>query len=102
MQIRGSWAPWIVGAALVSAVTFGVARAGETRGAGARLKCRTFPTAIGAEIDTRDPGSELGTWVLALEDRGWEVASVDWDVGQKATGFPQGYTQVCLTPVSAP
>jgi hypothetical protein len=64
-----------------------------------RLKCRTFPTEIGAEIDTRDPASDVGDWVLGLEDRGWEVATVQWDVGQKVTGFPQGYTQVCVAPV---
>jgi hypothetical protein len=64
-----------------------------------RLKCRTFPTEIGAEIDTRDGSSSLGQWVISLEDRGWEVASVDLAVGQKPTGFPQGYAIVCLQPL---
>lgn len=66
-----------------------------------RLKCRTFPTDLGAEVDTRDTGTDLGRWVLDLEDRGWIVHTIDWEVGQKPTGFPQGYTHVCLTPVRA-
>ena len=63
-----------------------------------RLKCRTFPTELGAEIDTRDVGTELGRWVLELEDRGWVVHEIDWEVGQKPTGFPQGFTHVCMVP----
>ena len=66
--------------------------------AATRLKCRTFPTEAGAEIDTRDSASELGRWVIDLEDRGWSVHEIDWEVGQKPTGFPQGYTHVCMTP----
>jgi hypothetical protein len=64
-----------------------------------RLKCRSFPTDPGAEIDTRDPATEIGRWVISLEDRGWEVADVDWEIGQKPTGFPQGYTHVCMEPI---
>lgn len=77
--------------------------AGEVDGsiARARLKCRTFPTDIGAEVDTRDAGTPLGVWVLGLEDRGWQVATVQWEVGQKPTGFAQGYTHVCLAPVTS-
>ncbi|MEQ1570194.1 MAG: hypothetical protein ABMA64_31460 [Myxococcota bacterium] len=63
-----------------------------------RLKCRSFQTDPGAEVDTRDPATELGRWVMALEDRGWRVHQVDWEVGAKQTGFPQGYTHVCLSP----
>jgi hypothetical protein len=65
-----------------------------------RLKCRSFPTDPGAEVDTRDAGTDLGRWVTALEDQGWEVHNVDWTVGQKPTGFPQGYTHVCMIPVA--
>jgi hypothetical protein len=65
-----------------------------------RLKCRSFPTDPGAEIDTRDPATDLGRWVLELEDRGWKVHEVDWEVGQKPTGFSQGYTHVCMIPVA--
>ncbi|MEZ4241400.1 MAG: hypothetical protein R3F59_35660 [Myxococcota bacterium] len=88
----------VVGA--LSAAAVGAWAAGEADPAPLlRLKCRTFPTDIGAEVDTRDPQSAVGQWVTGLEDQGWEVANVQWDVGQKATGFPQGYTQVCLVPV---
>ena len=64
-----------------------------------RYKCRAFPTALDAEVDTRDASTSLGTWVLDLEDRGWQVATVDWVVGQKVTGFQQSYTHVCMEPV---
>jgi hypothetical protein len=63
-----------------------------------RLKCRAFPTDAGAEVDTRDAASDLGKWVMQHEDQGWVVDAVDWEIGQKATGYPQGYTHVCLTP----
>jgi hypothetical protein len=63
-----------------------------------RLKCRAFPTDPNAEVDTRDGSTDLGRWVVALEDEGWVVSDVDWEVGQKPTGYPQGYTHVCLTP----
>lgn len=63
-----------------------------------RMKCRAFPTDAGAEIDTRDAATELGRWVMKLEDQGWVVQGIDWEIGQKATGYPQGYTHVCLTP----
>lgn len=104
MQIRETrLGPWVtVGGAvlaLVGAAGVAWANSGDDGLATVRLKCRTFPTEIGAEVDTRDPGSPLGEWVVALEDRGWEVASIQWDVGQKVTGFPQGYTQVCLSPI---
>jgi len=64
-----------------------------------RLKCRAFPTDPGAESDTRDSATDLGRWVMGLEDEGWQVHNVDWTVGQKPTGFPQGYTHVCMIPV---
>lgn len=66
---------------------------------GERLKCRAFPTEPSAEIDTRDPESDLGRWVLDHEDRGWRVHGVQWDIGQKPTGYPQGWVQICLTPL---
>jgi hypothetical protein len=65
-----------------------------------RLKCRAFPTEAGAEVDTRDAATDLGRWVMQHEDQGWVVHGVEWEIGQKATGYPQGYTHVCLTPAS--
>jgi hypothetical protein len=70
--------------------------AGET---GLRLKCRAFQAALDSEIDTRDPEAELGQWVLDHEDRGWKVQTVQLEVAQKQTGFPQGWAYVCLAPL---
>lgn len=66
-----------------------------------RLRCRTFATALDAEIDTRDSETDLGRWVVALEDQGWQVTSVDLEIGQKPTGFAQAWTQVCVAPIPA-
>jgi hypothetical protein len=63
-----------------------------------RVKCRSFPTETGAAVDTRDPATELGRWVIELEDQGWRVTDVDWEITQKPTGYPQAYTHICLTP----
>lgn len=82
-------------ALLISGSQAGFA-AGET---GTRLKCRAFPIDTGQEIDTRDPGSDLGKWVLDLEDRGWQVHDVEWEIGQKQTGYPQAWAHVCLVPL---
>lgn len=64
-----------------------------------RVRCKVFPTEIGAMIDTRDASQELGQWVLSQEDQGWAVRDVRWEVGQKPTGYAQGYTHVCMEPV---
>lgn len=63
-----------------------------------RLKCKAFATDLAAETDSRDASTDLGRWVIEHEDRGWVVADIEWEVGQKPTGYPQGYTHVCLTP----
>ena len=75
------------------------AAAAHAASAPSRFRCRIFPTSLDRAIDTRDRSSELGRWVIDQESRGWQVASVDFEVGQKPTGFSEGYVQVCLTPV---
>lgn len=84
--------------ALVGATAWAATAGGSTGSVVPRMKCRSFPTDPGAEIDTRDAGSPIGQWVTGLEDRGWVVRDVDWEIGQKPTGFPQGYTHVCMVP----
>jgi hypothetical protein len=58
-----------------------------------------FGTLLDQAVDTRDRSTDLGRWVIDMEARGWAVTSVDFEVGQKPTGFAEGYVQVCLTPV---
>ena len=64
-----------------------------------RFLCRVFATALSEPVDTRDRSSELGRWVIDFEGRGWQVDSLDFEVGQKPTGFAEGFVSVCLTPV---
>ena len=97
MQLRTMFAGVLmagVGLAWADPPAPGAAIVAETR-----LKCRTFPTDLGSEVDTRDTSTDLGRWVIELEDRGWIVHTIDWEVGQKPTGYPQGYSHVCLTPL---
>lgn len=67
----------------------------------APFKCRHFPVDAkdkAVTLETADRTSEIGQWVGDQEDNGWTVYSVDFEVGTKPTGFPQGWVQVCLIP----
>ena len=64
-----------------------------------RFHCQVFATPLDSPLDTRDRSSAVGRWITDYEGRGWEVATIDFEVGQKPTGFAEGYVQVCLTPV---
>lgn len=85
----------------VGAVSVGVfsAQAQETPGK-PRLVCRAFSYDLksGSVVDTADRTSEIGQWVGSKEDEGWLLYSVDFETAQKPTGFPEGWTQVCLYP----
>lgn len=63
-----------------------------------RLHCQVFPASLEEPFDTRDHATELGQWVLELESRGWRLHDLDFETGQKPTGFAQGYVQVCMAP----
>jgi len=65
-----------------------------------RLVCRVFPATLtdDAGWDSDDDGHPVGAWVRSMGERGWGIASVDLAVGQKRTGYAQGYQQVCLSP----
>jgi len=86
---------------LVIALGVGLAWAAEpaTEHAPKRLRCKSFASEPGAEVDTRDASTDLGRWVLALEDQGWEVATLELEVGPKPTGYAQAWTHVCVTPI---
>jgi hypothetical protein len=62
------------------------------------LLCKLFETDVqqGSLLETSDRTTEVGQWVGEQEDAGWRFHSVDFEVGQKPTGYPQGYLQVCL------
>lgn len=71
-----------------------------TTTASPRLACRVFlvDVSLGYDLETSDRTTEIGQWVGEQEDAGWLLYGVDFEVGQKATGYPQGYVQVCTYP----
>ncbi len=63
------------------------------------LRCKNFPIDLdedGGAFDTDDATSEIGQWVSKHEAVGWRVSGSNLEVGQKATGLLQAWTQVCL------
>ena len=67
---------------------------------GGRLVCRLFllDVSTAAAIDTADRTTEVGQWVGEQVDQGMMLHGVDFEVGQKSTGYPQGYLNVCVYP----
>lgn len=66
----------------------------------ARLVCRLFPVALDKPdtLNTADPTTEAGQWASAQAKSGLQFYSVDFEIGQKGTGYPEGFVQVCLYP----
>jgi hypothetical protein len=65
-----------------------------------RLLCKMFTVPLdgaGSMFETNDLNTEIGRWIQSEEDL-YDLFSIDFEVGQKATGYPQGYAQVCLSP----
>lgn len=92
---------WVLGVAVAMAggawLSGSSARAADSAGSG-HLLCRAFsaPVESGARIETSDKTSEAGQWVASETEKGWRVHSVQLALGQKPTGFPAGFAQVCL------
>lgn len=67
---------------------------------GGRLLCRLFLVDV-RDVDTWDTAdrtTEIGQWVGEQTDAGLFLYSLDFEVGQKPTGYPQGYLTVCVYP----
>ena len=66
---------------------------------GLQLRCRVFSVLLSdaSTFETKDATTEIGQWIA--EQDGWTLHDLDFEVAQKATGFPQGWRQVCLKPV---
>lgn len=65
-----------------------------------RLYCRLFQVPLegaGTTFETSDVTTEIGKWVQK-EEESYELFTLDFEVGQKSTGYPQGHVQVCLSP----
>lgn len=93
------------GAGMLAAIGLGWAAYAQdvgsapANGAPSHLRCRLFPVADldrDREINTADRSSEVGQWVAAREAEGWRLASADFEVGQKSTGYPLAFQQVCV------
>lgn len=105
---QGAWllAPHLVDVALAQDDTTeqapgpGEAAEEPARAASPRLHCRLFVTEVthGADIDTGDRTTEIGQWVGDQEDDGWLLYGVDFEVGQKSTGYPNAFVHVCVYP----
>lgn len=67
---------------------------------GGRLVCRLFLVDVtdSGRMDTADRTTEVGQWVGEQVDSGLVLHGVDFEVGQKPTGYPQGYLNVCVYP----
>ena len=102
--MRSRWFPVLVAAVVFGG--FGVAfrptpAAADPVVPAERILCRSFPYDPHAqpEIDTRDTTRAVGQWVVAQEDRGWQVRSVSPQVVVKATGALEAWAHVCVSPL---
>ena len=74
---------------------------GDSAAATPKQKCRLFQLQDlehDRDLLTSDRTSEIGQWVGTQEDAGWLLYSIDFEVGQKATGYPLGLLYVCMSP----
>jgi len=74
---------------------------GATVGANSgQLVCQVFATDLRnpTPIDTADATTEIGQWVTQWVGQGYALFNLDFEVGSKSTGYPQGYVQVCMYP----
>lgn len=61
------------------------------------LRCRAFQVDPAApELDTTDTNTDAGRWTSDRESEGWVLFNVDFELGQKATGYPSAWWEVCL------
>ena len=63
------------------------------------IQCKVFPLELDREMTValNDATTEPGQWLKAQVDTGWVLHSMDFEVGQKPTGYPQGWLYLCVT-----
>lgn len=81
------------------AALFSVGLASSAHADEPALRCRLFeaPLETSMVFDTSDANSQAGQWVKDQASRGWQVHSVQFSIGQKPTGYPVAYRQLCLS-----
>ena len=64
------------------------------------VKCKVFAIELNQAdvLDTEDRTSVVGQWVGKQADASLKLHSMDFEVGQKLTGYQQGWVQVCMSP----
>lgn len=64
------------------------------------FRCKIFVVPLDQEfsLETLDRTTEVGQWIGKQTDEGWELTLMDFEVGQKPTGYPQGYLYLCVGP----
>ena len=64
------------------------------------LRCKIFVVPLDQEfsLETIDRTTVIGQWIGTQTDEGWELTLMDFEVGQKPTGYPQGYLYLCVSP----
>ena len=102
VQLAG---PLTLMAGLLAIAAWHAPQASASAMLGERLVCRVFPMDLKEQangqstgFDTADTTHPIGTWLQEMSDAGWTLASVQLAVGQKPTGFPTGFQQVCVHP----
>jgi hypothetical protein len=65
-----------------------------------KVRCAQFETSNQprATLDTSDRTTEIGQWMHAQEQEGWQLYTVDFEIAQKPTGYAQTWVQVCVLP----
>ncbi len=51
----------------------------------------------GAQFETANMDSPIGSWVHPLEQAGWETFSTDFEMGATISGRPMWWVQVCMS-----
>ena len=92
------WAVGCLGVGILIGQQFGEAHADDHVGVMPAHRCAVFAVDVSRRsvVETSDPTTEVGQWIEDQE--GWVLASMDFEVGQKPTGYPAGWVQVCLEP----
>jgi hypothetical protein len=72
---------------------------------GVEIACRVFPInpddGQGGFFLSSDRTGPVGAWFGPLQDSGWVLDRVDYEVGVKSTGFPNPSVMVCaMRPLS--
>lgn len=99
-----AWAGGLLTAYTLSAGAQEVAEPGDVQAQApamsSHLTCRLFLVSPEHRwtLETSDRTHEVGQWIGELEDSGWVLHDTELEIGQKATGYPQGYLHVCMAP----